>query len=525
MNLKQKSLNSILAVILGTALTMNILPAQAIASELPVSEIEEQSYESESESERILEVNPIYADEYHVADVEAELVAIEASTAQEQEEGLYEASPLTEAEAIAALRQGMVQRQSSITVTVAGNPDNELVRRIFYAALDHTGNPVEGDYLKFGYKAWSAYRTQYADRALLRFSVIWYSGAAQEQEATVLFNQVYQSLDLTEKSEYDTFRTLYDYVTHHVQYDYAHLHDDNYTWKYTAYGALKTGTAVCQGYAMLLYRLCLQAGLECRVISGTAGGQAHAWVIVRIGPWYYNADPTWDSSTASHISWFLRGSNTFTNHEREADAYRGYNYVGAFETTHPMSDTDFVPGVSLSQRFADVENPSAYYYVPVYWAVQNGITAGLNPDVFGIENPCTRAQAVTFLYKCDGAPETDISDEFRDVSQTAFYAKPVAWARQHGITSGTATGWFGSADPCTRAQIVTFLHVYSGKPQAPAGNPFVDVPEGSFYRNPVLWAYDKGITGGTTAVTFSPKDTCTRAQIVTFLYKMALNAG
>ncbi len=126
---------------------------------------------------------------------------------------------------------------------------------------------------------------------------------------------------------------------------------------------------------------------------------------------------------------------------------------------------------------------------------------------------------MTFLYKAAGAPNTVSGATFVDVAAGKFYEKPVQWAVGNGITSGTSATTFSPNATCTRAQIVTFLHKFAKMPAATIANPFTDVPAGKFYTDPVIWAVQNGITGGTSATTFSPSAPCTRAQIVTFLYK------
>ncbi len=174
--------------------------------------------------------------------------------------------------------------------------------------------------------------------------------------------------------------------------------------------------------------------------------------------------------------------------------------------------------VSPSEGFTDVSS-TAFYHDAVYWAVQNGITSGVGNNQFGPGQPCTRAQAMTFLYKAAGAPNTVSGATFVDVAAGKFYEKPVQWAVGNGITSGTSATTFSPNATCTRAQIVTFLHKFAKMPAATIANPFTDVPAGKFYTDPVIWAVQNGITGGTSATTFSPSAPCTRAQIVTFLYK------
>ncbi len=173
--------------------------------------------------------------------------------------------------------------------------------------------------------------------------------------------------------------------------------------------------------------------------------------------------------------------------------------------------------------FADVA-ADAYYFDPVLWAVREGITKGTGEDTFSPEKDCTRAQIVTFLWRAAGYPTPErTGSPFIDVIPDPFhiyYYEPVMWAVEQGITTGTTAEKFAPEATCTRGQVVTFLWRAAGCPE-PVGteNPFTDVPTDAYYYKAVLWAVEQGITTGTTAEKFAPEATCTRGQIVTFLYR------
>ena len=177
-----------------------------------------------------------------------------------------------------------------------------------------------------------------------------------------------------------------------------------------------------------------------------------------------------------------------------------------------------------NNHFVDV-NEGAYYYKPVLWAVNRNpqITNGTDPTHFSPNRICTRAQVVTFLWRAKGEPEPTLAvNPFVDVKEGAYYYKAVLWAVQNSITNGVDKTHFGPDKGCTRAQVVTFLWRAENQPEpSGAGNPFTDVSDGQYYCKPVLWAVEKGITKGTSADKFSPDATCTRGQIVTFLYRDA----
>ena len=169
--------------------------------------------------------------------------------------------------------------------------------------------------------------------------------------------------------------------------------------------------------------------------------------------------------------------------------------------------------------FTDV-NDDAYYKDAVIWAVENGITKGISGTMFSPDAACTRAQAVTFLWRAAGSPSPKSGAmPFGDVAADAYYHDAVLWAVENGITKGTSDTTFSPDSKCTRAQIVTFLWRAQKSPAVASVNVFTDVAADAYYADAVNWAVANGITSGTSAATFSPNADCTRAQIVTFLYR------
>ena len=173
--------------------------------------------------------------------------------------------------------------------------------------------------------------------------------------------------------------------------------------------------------------------------------------------------------------------------------------------------------LKLLAGFADV--PAGAYYAPaVNWAVSKGVTTGTGDGVFSPEASCTRAQMVTFLWRTAGSPEAGGENPFTDVEPGAYDEKAVLWAAERGITRGTDGPRFSPDDTVSRGQSVTFLYRLAGE-ETDAPNPFADVKEDAFCYDSVRWAADKGVTTGRTADRFAPSEDCTRAQIVTFLYR------
>ena len=169
--------------------------------------------------------------------------------------------------------------------------------------------------------------------------------------------------------------------------------------------------------------------------------------------------------------------------------------------------------------FVDVPAGS-YYEDAVDWAVENGITKGIDDTHFSPDGICTRAQAVTFLWRAAGSPEPETrAMPFTDVPVGSYYYDAVLWAVENGITKGTSDTTFSPNATCSRAQIVAFLWRSEKSPAAGTANPFADVKSTAYYADAVLWAVENDITKGTTNTTFSPDADCTRAQIVTFLWR------
>ena len=170
------------------------------------------------------------------------------------------------------------------------------------------------------------------------------------------------------------------------------------------------------------------------------------------------------------------------------------------------------------QIFADVP-VDAYCYEAVKWAANEGITGGIGNNLFAPGLPCTRGQIVTFLWRAAGSPAPKSMSSFADVAEDAYYAKAVAWAVENGITGGTGNGKFSPDATCTRAQAVTFLYRASGSPAVSGSAAFSDVAADAYYADAVKWAEKNGITGGIGGGLFGSGDNCTRGQIVTFLYR------
>lgn len=321
-----------LARLLCCVMLLACLPASAMAAATSAEPIEPIT---------MTYINPLYEDVMTEADlVQPGVMALAAA-------GDY---CDTVEEAGAVIRDQMEARQETVTAYIKTNTWEEaaimqLMEDMFNAALVHTGVPTEGDYLMWQFGGWGANAGAEYSRGTyyvtVTYTVTYYTTAAQEAVMDAAVEALLAELDLGQASDYDTVKTIYDWVCDNITYDYAHLNDESYLLQFTAYAALVDRTAVCQGYAVLLYRLLLAEGIDVRLIPGYAGGP-HAWNIVKLGDVYYNMDATWDAGRSTY-DYFLVSPDHFTDHTREPDWD-----TAEFHAAYPMSDADYDPTAELS---------------------------------------------------------------------------------------------------------------------------------------------------------------------------------
>ena len=175
-------------------------------------------------------------------------------------------------------------------------------------------------------------------------------------------------------------------------------------------------------------------------------------------------------------------------------------------------------GTTRENPFTDVPEDS-FYFLPVLWAVDEGITNGASANTFNPGGDLLRAQVVTMLWRHAGSPVVEIENPFTDVNAGDWYYNAVLWAVSEGITNGTSSTTFGPAGVTNRAEVVTFLWRYLDSPDAVADNPFTDVDDAAWYGTPILWAVENGITNGISDTAFGVNTNCNRAHMVTFLYR------
>ena len=264
------------------------------------------------------------------------------------------------------LRKQIVQRKAN-PVTYLKTPATlteadvkALCGELFYLALDHTGEPKEGDSLKFscgGAECQMEWLTDGTNFYItFTYGVGYFTSAEQEAELDVAVATLKSDLNLDGKTDYEKVKAIYDYMTENITYDYDNLDDDSYMLKYTAYAALIDKTSVCQGYATLFYRLALEYGIDARIIAGLSSGERHSWNIVKLDGEYYLLDATWDAGRDEY-SYFLKGTDNWEDHAPDAEYA-----VPPFVTMYPISADDYVVSEKISP-FAGGDGTEANPYL------------------------------------------------------------------------------------------------------------------------------------------------------------------
>ena len=274
-------------------------------------------------------INPLYADSV----TEQDLRPAVASPIQTYEAAKYVS---TVEEAGEVLREQMETRSQTAMVYIYADVTTQdefsvLCSSILDAAFLHTGEPTEGDYLRWQYGGANLKGTIGKGTLDITFTLTYHSSAAQEAEVDAAVAKLLSQLNFNGKSDYEKVKAVYDYICTNVTYDYT----SSGTLKHTAYAALIKKTAVCQGYALLLYRLLLELDIDNRLIAGTSRGENHGWNIVELDNLYYNADSTWDAGMNVY-SYFLCSMDNFPNHDRSAEYA-----TSAFNKAYPMAPSNY----------------------------------------------------------------------------------------------------------------------------------------------------------------------------------------
>ena len=367
----KKVTKSLTALLLALVMSLTLLPTQALAAE---SAAKPRSY-------AVSYTNPLYAD---IADSGT---FISTRTAPATYAASAEAADTdyltTRAAVIAELRSQMIDRQSTIEFKVKLEPGTIDLKDWWQEAISHvTGDGSSGDFLRWQFKSYGGgatpekFNESWTGGYEVTYTVMWYTTSQQETQLnSYIKNTILPQLALGGKSTYQKVQAIYNWITKNVRYDYAHLNDSTYKLQYTAYAAAINKTAVCQGYANLFYRLANDAGIDCRIITGTADGGngvwgPHAWNIVKMDDGnYYCLDATWDEGRSSY-SYFLKGTAAF-NKDHLVDTGEKATY---FWSQYPVSNTDFAPdapAIPAAPRVT-IGNSSASGKPQLTWAAVDG---------------------------------------------------------------------------------------------------------------------------------------------------------
>lgn len=301
-------------------------------------------------------VNPLFKDIVKESDLSESVSPMPVA-------GYAEETYLTSIEAAGAqMREEMRNREEEIVIYYqAPEYSRELVEAIANQALVHTGKPDEGDYLKWQFAGWKTETTYKPDEDMLNLTIVYtytyYTTYEQEKAVSDKVDEVLDELKINEKKQYDKVKAIYDYICEHTVYDHENLNDNSYKLKYTAYAALINEKAVCQGYALLFYRMALESGADSRLISGLGNGGAHGWNIVQINGKYYNIDATWDAGVENY-QYFLKCEEHFQGHVRDGE-YASEEFL----MSYPMAQEDY--------QIKDEQEISAPEIISVYSRVQN----------------------------------------------------------------------------------------------------------------------------------------------------------
>ena len=338
-------------IMLITMVPSTIVEASEVTTmeSVKVSSNQSESNQSEvtkPEENTIYAVNPLYEDVISIDDLKRKLDSESSDKESADGEQLFGSSTgqyfSDYDSAVSYLRKQMVSRETEITLNFPASwftsHKDGLYWDLLYDAMkcDDSSTGQEGDALLYGY---AGCNVSYSTAGYIKYTMAYHSNAEQEAKLTEAVAAAMAKLQLNGLSEAKKITKIHDYICNHVDYAYNSKEEQIYT----AYGALCTGKAVCQGYAVLFYRLCKEAGLSVRIISGTGNGGAHAWNIVRIGSKYYNVDCTWDGqNTATYNDFLLKSEADFSDHTRKSWKVAGSHYLyytsAEFNAQYPMTE-------------------------------------------------------------------------------------------------------------------------------------------------------------------------------------------
>ena len=446
----KKVTKSLTALLLALVMSLTLLPTQALAAE---SAAKPRSY-------TVSYTNPLYAD---IADSGTFISTRTAPTTYAASAEAADTGYLTtRAAVIAELRSQMIDRQSTIEFKVKLEPGTIDLKDWWQEAISHvTGDGSSGDFLRWQFKSYGAgatpekFNESWTGGYEVTYTVMWYTTSQQETQLnSYIKTTILPQLALGGKTTYQKVQAIYNWITKNVRYDYAHLNDSTYKLQYTAYAAAINKTAVCQGYANLFYRLANDAGIDCRIITGTADGGngvwgPHAWNIVKMDDGnYYCLDATWDEGRSSY-SYFLKGTAAF-NKDHLVDTGEKATY---FWSQYPVSNTDFAPDapaipaaprVTIGNSFASGKPQLTWAAVDgaakyeIYRSTQQSTGYSLLGTTTSTSYVNTSAAAgITYYYKVCAVNSAGTSAYSNIVSGTARTPAPAAPVLKGGTSSAS----------------------------------------------------------------------------------------
>ena len=450
----KKVTKSLTALLLALVMSLTLLPTQALAAE---SAAKPRSY-------AVSYTNPLYAG---IADSGTFISTRTAPTTYAASAEAADTDYLTtRAAVIAELRSQMIDRQSTIEFKVKLEPGTIDLKDWWQEAISHvTGDGSSGDFLRWQFKSYGGgatpekFNESWTGGYEVTYTVMWYTTSQQETQLnSYIKNTILPQLALGGKTTYQKVQAIYNWITKNVRYDYAHLNDNTYKLQYTAYAAAINKTAVCQGYANLFYRLANDAGIDCRIITGTADGGngvwgPHAWNIVKMDDGnYYCLDATWDEGRSSY-SYFLKGTAAF-NKDHLVDTGEKATY---FWSQYPVSNTDFAPdapAIPAAPRVT-IGNSSASGKPQLTWAAVDGAAK------YEIYRSTQQSTGFTLL---STTTSTSYVNTGAAVGTTYYYkVRALNVDGAAGAYSSTVSGAAKAVAPA--APTVTMTYSDSGKPK------------------------------------------------------------
>lgn len=424
-------------IMLITMVPSTIVEASEVTTMESVKASSNQSEVTKPEENTIYAVNPLYEDVISIDDLKKKLDAESSNKDSSNDEQLFGASTgqyfSDYDSAVSYLRKQMVSRETEINLNFPESwftsHKDELYWDLLYDAMkcDDSSTGQEGDALLYGY---AGCNVSYSTAGYIKYTMAYYSNAEQEAKLTEAVAVAMAKLQLNGLSEAKKITKIHDYICNHVDYEYNSKEEQIYT----AYGALCTGKAVCQGYAVLFYRLCKEAGLSVRIISGTGNGGRHAWNIVRIGSKYYNMDCTWDGQDAATYNEFLLKSEAdFRDHTRESWKVAGNHYLdytsAEFNAQYPMTEKSWDESDDSNDS---VENTYAHSEDAVSGAVT--LKAEWNDPVLG--------QPTIFHVSATGG-----SGNYKFRMDAPSYSDPNQWAFE-SVADPSRGEWMNYTSEC-----------------------------------------------------------------------------